>query len=264
MNNSNRADEFGEVAAAVASQRKFAVYHELAARARRTGKAVIVRTGKVAGKPYVDRLYPVRHNPTAARRAARYQSTRNRAEEFLHRCVCTEEDWTFVSKLLAPIKRESVRKGKAAWGTNYRGGAYHGHSIFECNGPSWTRLEKRRGELCDDLCAAAGLLHELAAIQPWKSCILVREWGRLNRRGQPSLKSVFYRLATDYAEAARRPDGKLSRGVWPALARHLSLPEFGINLSATELRKYFSRRGGLSLIKTPQQLALYSGSQSQR
>jgi len=122
MNNSNRADEFGEVAAAVASQRKFAVYHELAARARRTGKAVIVRTGKVAGKPYVDRLYPVRHNPTAARRAARYQSTRNRAEEFLHRCVCTEEDWTFVSKLLAPIKRESVRKGKAAWGTNYLGG----------------------------------------------------------------------------------------------------------------------------------------------
>jgi len=247
MSKQSLAGEFSEVVAAVMTAPAFADERAVAERARRTRKSQILRTGEVAGEPYVDRLYPVSCKPTAAPRSRRYALERQAAERFLHRLICTEEDWTSVPAIIRPIEQARRGKGRVTWGKNYRGRAYGTHSIADCEAPTWTRLEKRRGKLLDDFEAAAGLLPELSELRLWRGCVLVREWGRPNRRGKPSIKRPFYELAADYAEAARLPTGRVPHGFFPALARHLSLPEFSVRLSPYELKNEVCRRHHLPL-----------------
>jgi hypothetical protein len=228
--------EVANVIAAVTTAPVFRDYRAAAERARRTGKAQIVRTGASTSGPFVERVWPVSYKPTLVTRSQRYERENQAAEQFLHRAICIEEDWVEVPRLTARLRPLVSLGRKQVWGEQYRGSLYHAHSVAECEAPTWSRLEKRRGDLRDGLEAAAGLLPELAELRPWPGCILVREHGRASRRGRPSLKHNFYRLAADYAAAARRQSGKLPWGFFPALARHLSLPPFGITFKPLELR----------------------------
>ena len=184
-------------------------------RARRTGKPQIVSAGKVANVPNIDRIYPVRFKPPAVSRSKHYLDERKAAELRLHGWICTEEDWTSVPAIIAPALSVRRRKPKVTWGNKYRGNLWGTHGIDECEGPTRTHIEKGRYELLDRLAAAAGLLPELAAVQPWGKYFMVREYGRANRRGSPSIKHPFI---------VWRPNTKRPRGSRTKKLRTVSLP----------------------------------------
>ena len=236
MSKQSLPSELDEIIANVQTAPVFAHYRRAAKEVRRTGRPQIVRTGEVSGVPYVDRLHPIAYRPSKIPKSQRYEREAEEAEKRLHDWICTEADWRSVPEITRPIREAQSSKGRVKWGENYRGSWYHEHTISQCEGPGWTRLEKQRGELHDGLAAAAGRMPELAQYQPWAGAFLVREYGRRNRRGRPSLKWPWYSLAADYRLAVIESAGKLPHGFYPALARHLSATEFGVIFNAQELK----------------------------
>jgi len=110
------------------------------------------------------------------------------------------------------------------------------HAPDECEAHTWKFLDKRYGELYREWAAAAGLCPELAKHQPWAGTLLVTELERPNRRGRPALKHPWYDLATAFKLTTMKVNQDVPRGIFPALARCLSAPWFGLSFSAKELK----------------------------
>jgi hypothetical protein len=205
--------------------------------ARKTGKPQIVSTHEVAGFSSIERVFPVKYLPDRVPRSLEYWRECDEAEHFLHGLICTPSDWRQIEAILANFPAKHVREGRLSWGTVKPGQEWEVHSPTECQGPSWRFLEKQRGNLRLGFLHATHQGSKCLARVPWDGALLVTEIARRSRRGRPALKHDHYDLAAAYVLTVRTAGTRIPRGLFPALARHLSMPWFDLCFSANELKK---------------------------
>ena len=189
-------------------------YREEAERVVRTGEPRIVWVDDDGLVRHIERLYPIVFRKALVPRAPVYWRAREQARVLLHGAVCTFTD---------DRGEEPRPQGEP-------------HAPDECEAHTWKFLDKRYGELYREWAAAAGLCPELAKHQPWAGTLLVTELERPNRRGRPALKHPWYDLATAFKLTTMKVNQDVPRGIFPALARCLSAPWFGLSFSAKELK----------------------------
>lgn len=217
-------------------------YREAVRTTHATGKPSIVRTGKDADGPFVERVFPVAFTPIPLPPLDRYRRTRERDEWLLHGAICSYVNPIPIIKVLLGIDDAGLLTDHATLAAFQPCREWKPDSPDKCMDPTWLAAEKRLVDLQFSLCLAAGIVKFPLGPMPGDGVFLVKELNRGNRRGRPSLKHEFYDLAVHYTLGARVKDRRSRHGFFPALARHLSLPWLGISFSAHELRQAVHER----------------------
>jgi len=173
------------------------------------------------------RLVPVVYKPKELERPAWYWDSKRDAESFLHDLICTVDDYAAIPFILA---------GRGTWGGKRTGGARPPHGPDDCEGPSWHFVEKQRGSLLWGFAYAARLRPVIKVRVLPKGMLRLHELPESGRLRRPLIKSGFYDLAAAYALKVEIAQGRIPRGVYRELARHLEAPWFGIELTAAAVK----------------------------